>query len=131
MKYLCLIYHEDACLEAMPGAEYDAIMADVLDYREELRASGYDIASASLQPAHTATTIRVRSGRIQMSDGPAAETTEQLGGFYLIDATDLNDAIRVVARMPSARIGSIEVRPLRTLDGERARPEPQTEPSRP
>lgn len=120
MKYLCLIYHEEACIDAMAVAEYDAIMADVRDYRDELRTSGHYIASAPLQPAHTSTTIRVRNGRIVMSDGPFAETREQLGGFYLIDATDLNDAIRVVARMPSARFGSVEVRPLRDLDGQLA-----------
>jgi hypothetical protein len=120
MKYLCLIYHDEACVASLPATEYEAVMADVEDYQEELQASGYYISSAPLQAAHTATTIRVRNGRMLMTDGPFAETNEQLGGFYLIDATDLNDAIRVAARMPSARIGSVEVRPLRDNEVQRS-----------
>ncbi len=116
MKYLCLVYHDEATLAALPEREYDAIVDEVLAYREELRASGHYITSAPLQPVHTATTIRVRHGTLAITDGPSAETTEQLGEFYLIEARDLNDAIRVASRMPPARIGSIEVRPIKELE---------------
>jgi hypothetical protein len=112
MKYLCLVYHEESTIEALPAQEYNSLVDEVLAYREELRESGYYVASAPLQPVHTATTVRVRNGRMILSDGPFAETKEQLGGFYLIDARDLNDAIRVASKMPSAWLGTIEVRPL-------------------
>ena len=112
MKYLCLVYHEEATTDALPEWEYDAIVGEALDYREDLRQSGHYIASSLLQPVEMATTVRVRHGTLSVSDGPFAETKEQLGGYYLIEARDLNDAIRVVAKMPPARLGCIEVRPL-------------------
>lgn len=113
MRYLCLIYPDEAALNALSEREYAAIIEEVLAFREELRLSGHYIASSPLQPAEATTTLRVRNGRVAITDGPFAETKEQLGGFYLIEATDLNDAIRVASRMPPARLGSIEVRPLR------------------
>jgi hypothetical protein len=116
MKYLCLVYHEEAKVDALPESEYDAIVSEVLDYREELRRSGHYITASPLQPVQAATTIRVRNGKVIITDGPFAETREQLGGFYLIEARDLNDAIRVASKMPSARVGCIEVRPLREFD---------------
>ena len=116
MKYLCLVYHEEAKIDALPKSEYDAIVREVLDYREELRRGGHYITSDGLQSVHTATTIRVRSGKVSITDGPFAETREQLGGFYLIEARDLNEAIRLAAKMPPARLGSIEVRPLNEFD---------------
>jgi hypothetical protein len=112
MKYLCLVYHEETKVNALPKREYDAIVSEVLGYREELRASGHYITSSPLQPVQMATTIRVRDGKVSITDGPFAETKEQLGGFYLIEARDLNDAIRLASKMPPARIGCIEVRPL-------------------
>ena len=115
MKYLCLVYQDEAKIDALPGDEYDAIVRDVLDYRETLRSSGHYIDSSPLHPVETATTIRVRNDKMYITDGPCAETMEQLGGFYLIDARDLNDAIRVVSKMPPARLGSIEVRPVKEL----------------
>jgi hypothetical protein len=115
MKYLCLVYHEESKVDALPQSEYDAIVSEVLDYREDLRQSGHYITSSPLQSVQTATTIRVRNGRVTITDGPFAETKEQLGGFYLIEARDLNDAIRVAAKMPPARLGCIEVRPLKEL----------------
>jgi hypothetical protein len=118
MKYLCLVYHEEEKINALPRSEYDDIVHSVLDYREELRKSGHYITSSPLQSVHTATTIRVRGGKVSITDGPFAETKEQLGGFYLIEARDLNEAIRLAAMMPPARIGSIEVRPLAQLDTE-------------
>ena len=102
MKYLCLVYQEETKLDAMSESEYDAVVSATLDYREELRQSGHYITSSPLQPVQTATTIRVRNGKLSISDGPFAETKEQLGGFYLIEARDLNDAIRVASKMPPA-----------------------------
>ena len=116
MKYLCLVYHQEAATDALPEWEYEAIERELLAFREELRVSGHHIASSPLQSVEMATTIRVRNGTLSITDGPFAETKEQLGGFYLIDARDLNDAIRVAARMPPARLGCIEVRPLNELD---------------
>lgn len=116
MRYLCLVYHEEAEIQALPKSEYDALIGEVLDYREDLRQSGHYITSSPLQSVQMATTIRVRNGKVSICDGPFAETKEQLGGFYLINARDLNDAIRVAANMPPARLGSIEIRPLEELN---------------
>lgn len=115
MKYLCLVYHVETEVDALPEKEYDAIVDEVLEYREVLRQSGHYIFSSPLQSVQSATTIRVRNGRTSITDGPFAETREQLGGFYLIEARDLNDAIRIASRMPPARLGCIEVRPLKEL----------------
>jgi len=104
MKYLCLVYGEEARISAMDDQE-------CLEYDAGLRESGRCVASEALEPVATATTVRVRNGRTSVSDGPFAETKEQLGGIFLIEATDLNDAIRVAAKIPTARWGSIEVRP--------------------
>ena len=116
MKYLCLVYHDEKELDALPRSEYNAIVAEALAFREDLRQSGHHVVSSPLQSVATATTIRVRDGRVSITDGPFAETKEQLGGFYLIDARDLNDAIRVASKMPSAGLGTIEVRPLMECD---------------
>ncbi len=116
MKYLCLVYHAEATVDALREDEHAAIVADVLAYREELRQSGHYIASSPLQPVQSAVTVRARNGKVVITDGPFAETREQLGGFYLIEARDLNDAIRLAAKMPPARVGCIEVRPLKELN---------------
>ena len=116
VKYLCLVYLDETEIEAMPECESAAMLSEVLDYRDHLEQSGHHIVSSLLQPVQSATTIRVRNGLMSITDGPFAETREQLGGFYLIEATDLNDDIRVVAKMPPARVGCIEVRPLKELD---------------
>jgi len=113
MKYLCLVYHEESKIDALPASEYDAIMCEVLAYREELRRGGHYITSSPLQSVQSATTIRVRDGRVSITDGPFAETREQLGGFYLIEARDLNEAIRLASMMPPARLGCIEIRPIK------------------
>ena len=112
MKYLCLVYDEEANLEAMSGSELDGLVGECLAVDEELRKSGYVMASEALQPVQTATTVRVRNGRLSTTDGPFAETKEQLGGFYLIEARDLNEAIQVASKIPPARLGCIEVRPI-------------------
>ena len=112
MKYLCLIYQDQNKIDAIPRDEFEAIMSDVLDYRDELRQSGHYITSSPLQPAENAMTVRVRGDRATITDGPFAETREQIGGFYLIEARDLNEAIRLASGMPPARIATIEVRAL-------------------
>lgn len=112
MRYLCLIYDEEAKLNAMPKSESDAFMGEYFGFTQDVKARGQYVAGEALQPVSTATTVRVRNGSVVTTDGPFAETTEQLGGFYLIEARDLNEAIQVASRIPSARIGTIEVRPV-------------------
>src|SRR5881409_463109 len=90
----------------------DAFMGEYFAFTEGIRKSGHYVAGEALQPIHTATTVRIRNGKLSTTDGPFAETKEQLGGFYLINARDLNDAIQVASKIPSARLGSVEVRPI-------------------
>ena len=112
MKYLCLIYDEEAKLSAMPKAESDAFMGEYFAFTNDIKASGQHVAGEALHPVSTATTLRVRGDKTVTTDGPFAETKEQLGGFYLIEAKELNEALQVAAKIPSAKIGSIEVRPI-------------------
>ena len=109
MKYLCLVYLEEQKLRAVPDGE-------CLACGNGFREKGLLVAAEALQPVDTAATVRVRNGKMVITDGPFAETKEQLAGFYLIEARDLNDAIQVAAKIPPAREGSIEVRPIRQLD---------------
>ena len=111
MKYLCLVYLEGQKLRAVPDSECIACGAG-------FRKSGLLMAAEALQPVETATTVRVRNGKVSITDGPFAETKEQLAGFYLIEARDLNDAIQVASKIPPAREGSVEVRPIRELSPE-------------
>jgi hypothetical protein len=115
MKYLCLIYDEEKKMSAMSKAEGEAFMGSYFAFTDDVRKSGHYIAGEALQPIQTATTVRIRSGKLSTTDGPFAETKEQLGGFYMIEAKDLNDALQVAARIPSAKTGSIEVRPIMTF----------------
>lgn len=108
MKYLCLVYLEPDKLHAIPDSECAAFGA-------ELASEGHRLGGEALKPVETATTVRVRDGRVAIVDGPFAETKEQLAGFYLVDANDLDEALRIAARIPPARTGSIEVRPVREL----------------
>lgn len=108
MKYVCLVYGDEKAMQVFPDEECIA-------YSEEIGASGHRLGGEALQPVETATTVRVRGGSVSTTDGPFAETKEQLAGFYLIEARDLNEAIRIASRIPPARIGSIEVRPVRQL----------------
>ncbi|HMC78506.1 MAG TPA: YciI family protein [Vicinamibacterales bacterium] len=112
MKYLCLIYDEEKKLEQMPKSEGEAFMGEYFGFTEGIKKTGHYLGGNALQPVQTATTVRVRNGKVSTTDGPFAETQEQLGGYYLIEAKDLNDALQVAAKIPSARIGSIEVRPI-------------------
>jgi hypothetical protein len=115
MKYVCLVYFEETKLDAMSRSESDTLQGECETYREEIGKNGYYVTSAALQPVETATTLRMRNGRMSTTDGPFAETKEQLGGFYLIEARDLNEAIEVASRIPPARLGSVEIRPVRDI----------------
>jgi hypothetical protein len=112
MKYLCLIYESEKLYETMPKEEQDAVFGEYFAFTDGIRASGQYVAGEALHPVHTATTVRIRNGRMSTTDGPFAETKEQLGGFYLVEARDLNEAIQVAAKIPGARYGSVEVRPV-------------------
>jgi len=114
MKYLCLVYIEEARWHEESDLE-------CIDYVNALRVGGKLLGGEPLHPVATATTVRVRNGALSVTDGPFAETKEHLAGFYLIDATDLDEAIQIAAKIPPARSGSIEVRPVRELDPHRAR----------
>ena len=112
MKYLCMAYEEESKLNALSRSEWDALRGETLAYVEELRNSGHLISAEPLQSVRTAATVRVRGGKVSITDGPFAETKETLGGLFLINARDLNEAIQVASKWPSARLGSIEVRPI-------------------
>jgi hypothetical protein len=112
MKYLCLAYEEEGKLNALSQGEWDTLRRETLAYVEALRKSSHLIVTHALQSVQTAATVQVRNGKLLVTDGPFAETKEQLGGFFLIEARDLNEAVQVASRWPSARLGSIEVRPI-------------------
>jgi hypothetical protein len=115
MRYVCLVYLVEEEMAAMSESEARACTEESLAYDEALRRSGQLVVAQALAPVETATTIRVRHGKLTATDGPFAETKEQLGGFILIEARDLNEAIQAASRIPLARRGSIEVRPIREL----------------
>jgi hypothetical protein len=108
VKYLCLVYAEESKLPEVPDSECVA-------YDESIRESGHCVASEALESVTTATTVRIRQGKVSVTDGPFAETKEQLAGFYMIEARDLNEAIQVASRIPPARVGSVEIRPVRPI----------------
>jgi hypothetical protein len=108
MKYACLVYLEREKLHAVKDSECAAC-------GDGFRERGLLVAAEALQPVETATTVQVRNGKVIVTDGPFAETKEQLAGFYLIEATDLNEAIQIASKIPPAREGSVEVRPVRAL----------------
>ena len=112
MKYLCLIYSDESQWPKMPKAEQDKWMAEYGAFTEGIKRSGHYVGSERLESASAATVVRQRNGKVSVTDGPFAETKEQLGGFYLIAAKDLNEAIQLASKIPGARHGSIEVRPV-------------------
>jgi hypothetical protein len=112
MKFLCLAYEEQKTLDDLSRGEWDALRGETLAYVEILRKSGHLILTNALRSARLAATVRVRGGALSVVDGPYAETKEQLGGFFLIEARDRDEAIELASRWPSARLGSIEVRPV-------------------
>src|SRR5688500_17339116 len=107
MRYLCLIYENEKQWESLPPAESEAIMNEYFVFTEDIRKNGKLVAGEPLQPTATATTVRVRNGKVSTTDGPFVETKEQLGGFYMIDAKDLNEALQIASRIPSARFGGV------------------------
>ena len=114
MKFLCLAYEEEAKLNALSPAEWDALRTETLAYVDKLLKNGRLITAEPLQSVHTAATVRVRDGKTLVTDGPFAETKETVGGYFLIDVRDQAEAIQIAADWPSARLGSVEVRPLET-----------------
>jgi hypothetical protein len=112
MKYLLLIYENEASFAGLSEAEQGQVFQEYMDYSNRIRKSGNYIAGQALQPISTATTVRVKNGKTITTDGPFAETREQLGGFYMVEAKDLDEAITLAAGIPGARTGSIEVRPI-------------------
>jgi hypothetical protein len=117
MKYMLLCCHDERTVDSMSKSECVAVMEETMAYCEALKKSGHLIAVEKLEPVQTAMTVRVRNGKASVTDGPFAETKEQVGGFFLIDARDLNEAIQVASKFPSARFGSLEVRPVREMRG--------------
>jgi hypothetical protein len=115
MKYLCLIYDDEKMWERIPKPEAEALYGEYFAFTNDIKASNHYVGGNPLTPTATATTVRIRNGKTTTTDGPFAETKEQLGGYYLIEAADLNDAIKVAAKIPAARTGSIEVRPIRAM----------------
>jgi hypothetical protein len=115
MKYVCLCYDNEAELKAMPKSDWDAVVREVNDYNRELQKKGHLLAAQKLESVQAAKTVRVRNDKVSVTDGPFAETKEQLGGFFLIEAKDLDEAIRVASGLAGARLGCIEVRPTAEL----------------
>jgi len=112
MKYLCLVYQEEKQEVNVPADQIEQAKRDYWAFTEDIKKTGHYVGSNGLKHTDVATTVRVRNGKLSTTDGPFAETKEQLGGYFLIEAKDLNDAIQVAARIPSAKWGSIEVRPV-------------------
>ncbi len=108
MKYLCLVYLDEKRLDELSDE-------DCVAYDTAIRKSGHCVASEALESVQAATTVRVRNGKVSVTDGPFAETKEQLAGFYMIEARDLNEAIQIAAKIPPARVGCVEVRPVRPI----------------
>ena len=121
MKFMFMIYHDEKVLDAMPDTEMQALVDSAIEYAEEIRRSGHYIASDALQQVRTARTVRIQAGKVSTTAGPFAETTEQLGGFFLIEAKDMDEACAVAARFPPARVGVIEIRPVHELKHSRDR----------
>lgn len=115
MKYICLVYYNEEEVYGMPESDWNSLVGECIAHGDWVRETGRYIAGEALQPVETAKTVRIRDGKAVATDGPFAETKEQLAGFYLVEAADLNEAIQIASRIPPARYGSIEVRPIREL----------------
>jgi len=112
MQYMCLIYDDEKIWEGMPEDERNAVYGEYGAFTESIKSSGNHVAGDALQPTSTATSVRIRDGKTLVTDGPFAETKEQLGGYYLVEAKDADEALKIAERIPSARYGTIEVRPV-------------------
>lgn len=118
MKYLCLVYLEEKTMDSLPRSEWDGLLQECTSFTETQQQAGHYLAGDALEPIHTATCVRLRNGKIAITDGPFAETKEQLAGYCLLEARDLNEAIQVASQLPPLRYGSVEVRPVRELEHE-------------
>jgi hypothetical protein len=121
MKFMLVIYNDSSLLDALPAGEADAMMRDCLAHADGLRGDGCLIESQMLQGAERAKSVRIRSGRLSATDGPFAEAKEVLGGFNLIEAADMDEAVRIAAEFPWARTGCVEVRPVQDIEAVRRR----------
>jgi hypothetical protein len=119
MRYLCMVCHEQKALDSLSKPEFDALVAESLAYDDELRKGGHYLYSGALQSVQTATTIRSQPGGAELFDGPFAETKEHVGGFIVIEARDLDEALRLASKIPPVRLGCIEVRPIQELEPRR------------
>ncbi len=121
MQFLLLIYNDPGLTEALPEGRYDTMMHDCFVHADELRADGKLLQSQQLEPAAGAKTVRIRGGRASVVDGPFAETKELLGGFNLIEAADMDEAVRIASEFPWTNVGCVEVRQVHDIDAERRR----------
>jgi hypothetical protein len=112
MRFLCLAYEEQRVLDELSRSEWQELRRETLDYVDDLQKRGQLIAAHPLRSATTASTLRIRNGELSVTDGPFAETKEQIGGYFLIEARDADEAVRIASRWPSARLGTIEVRQI-------------------
>jgi hypothetical protein len=115
MKYLCMVFFDEKNLNALSASELQTLDNESLACDDSLRQRGHLVAAQALQPVSAATTLRIRNGKVSITDGPFAETNEQIGGFILIEARDLNEAIQLASQIPVIRLGGIEVRPIKEL----------------
>ena len=116
MQYMLLIYDNENLWAEMPDGQKQSIMQDYFKFTDDIVQSGHFKAGDPLEPTHTATSVRMRDGKTLTTDGPFAETKEQLGGYYLVEAENLDEAISIAARIPSATVGTIEVRPIMRIE---------------
>ena len=117
MQYLLLIYDNEKIWADMPKEESQKLFGEYMQFTQDIKKSGHFVAGDALQPVSTATTVRIRNGKSQVTDGPFAETKEQLGGYYLVEAKDLDEARKIAEKIPSVRFGSIEIRPVQNYEG--------------
>jgi hypothetical protein len=127
MRYLCMICYDQKTLDNLSRPEFDTLVDDALAYDIELRDGGHYLYSGALQSVETAKTIRIQSGKVLTTDGPFAETKEHLGGFIVIEARNRDEAIRLASKIPPARLGCVEVRPIQELEPRRDQPGPGLE----
>lgn len=121
MKFMLLIYVDDALVDALPPGQFDGMMRDCLSHADELKTDGFLLESQQLEPTKTAKSLRHRGGRLSVTDGPFAEAKEVLGGFNIIEAENMDEAIRIASSFPWSRIGCVEVRPVRDIGAVRNR----------
>ena len=117
MKYLLLVHHDEAAFDQIGKEKQQKMLAESVELTHQLHANGQYLSASPLEPAATAVIVRLREGKPQVTDGPFIETREQIAGYFLIDAKDFNEAIRIAGRVPGARIGAVEVRPLIEVSG--------------